>query len=200
MQLLHLSSPRDVTTIIYLLLSQAVLAWGLPVTQDGPLLGEIESRAPPAGAVLHTPSKRALSSTAVKAIGGGVVGLVLLALIIGLGSASVAILGSTEWREFRDRNKPKEDKGKAVEKGHGQKEEGPAVPAKDGLPTRSNSVATAATTASASSAGQQTVNTVDEEKAAALPPAPAPPRRSRLTFGLPPMDFNASWLTSGNKK
>lgn len=193
MQLLHTSSLRNVNTIIYLVLSQIVLAWSLPVTQDDHLR-EIESRAP---RTVHTPGKRALSSSAVKAIGGGVVGLVVLALVIGLGSALIAILGSTEWREFRDRNKPKEEKGKAVE--NQQKEKGPVVPAKD-LPTRSNSVATAATTATtatASTAGQQTVNTVDEEKAAA---PPAPPRRSRLTFKLPPMDFNASWLTNGNKK
>lgn len=47
-----------------------------------------------------------LSGAAGK-IGGAAFALILLSLGFGLGAASIAIFGSIEWREFRDRKKPK---------------------------------------------------------------------------------------------
>lgn len=192
MQLSSLTSPRNVATIIYILLSQIALALSLPIDQNehaGNHLRENEPRAPPAPHSVQPPTKRAaLSGSAVGAIGGGAVGLILLALVIGLGSASIAILGSLEWGEFRGRKtKPEEQQaGADAEKQRGlrQAQEDKETSAVGIHQTQSNSTA---------STVQQTVN----EKVAVQPP-----RRSRLTLKsfLPPMDFHPTWLNHSNNR
>lgn len=54
-----------------------------------------------------------LSGAAGK-IAGAAFALILISFGFGLGAATIAIAGSIEWREFRDRNKPDEEK--AVER------------------------------------------------------------------------------------
>lgn len=193
MQLLYITSPRNVATIIYILLSQIALAFSLPVDQHESSLHENEARAPHSHTVQPLTKRAALSSSAVGAIGGGAVGLILLALVIGLGSASIAILGSLEWGEFRDRKKPQEEqqqqqhKARSADaekqKGFGQEQEQDKEAAVSIHQTQSN--------LSTASTAQQTVR---EEKIGIQ--TPVTPRRSRLTLKsfLAPMDFNPTWL------
>lgn len=96
----------NLTAILLLLLSQLSLAAALPTPHH--LLDQLHTRAVPD-----------LSSASGK-IAGGVFALILISLLFGLGAATVAIKGSVEWREFRDRNKPRlpaadEEKGTVVE-------------------------------------------------------------------------------------
>lgn len=117
-----------------------------------------------------------LSGAAAK-IGGGVFALILLSLGFGLGAASIAIAGSPEWREFRDRKKPK-------------------VPAKEGM--------TAATQEDEEKGAQRvqtglSASTVDEKEK----PIVEPVRRARLTLkSFVPIDFNdlrPGWLMDARK-
>lgn len=178
MQLSDVSSLRNVATIIYIFLSQIALALSLPVDQPHNLRGN-EARAP---RPIQPPAKRDISSSTVGAIGGGAFALVLLALVIGLGSASIAILGSLEWGEFRDKKKPEQAEADAEkQRGADEQDKETAVSVQQ---TRSS---TAASTA------QQAVT---GEKAGGQPP-----RGSRLTLKglLPRMEFSTAWLNHSNK-
>lgn len=88
---------QALTTIFHtILLWQISLASALPTNNDR-RSGEIDARD------ISTPD---LSGAAGK-IGGAAFALILLSLGFGFGAASIAIFGSIEWREFRDRKKPK---------------------------------------------------------------------------------------------
>lgn len=168
----YLSTIRTILTIIYALLYQATPVLSLPSGRHAAVWHIPEARTPQS---LHFQSKRAaLPSSAYGIIGGGAVGLVLLALVIGLGSASIAILGSTEWREFVDRKKPKPAEG---EKGAGRQAEA----------SQERAIRQTMTNSTATTGG--TRNTVDEEKGAR---GESPPRRNRRTLKsfLPPMIFS----------
>lgn len=164
----YLSSLRNILTIIYALLYQVTPALGLPPSHYA------DSRQLPAARAsqtAHLQSKRAgIPSSAAGLIGGGAFALILLALVIGLGSASVAILGSTEWRELLDRKKPKPVEGKESNQTEAN-QEGTIQQ------TTTNSTATTGVTR----------NTVDEEKGKEEPPL----RKNRRTLKsfLPPMNF-----------
>lgn len=56
-----------------------------------------------------------LSGAAGK-IAGAAFALILVSLAFGLGAATIAIMGSVEWREFRDRKKPEAEKAPGLEK------------------------------------------------------------------------------------
>lgn len=186
MQLSPISSTRHVNSIIYFLLSQISLALSLPVEQDAAAQHK-QTRA--AHLTTHLSRRAAsISSSTISAIGGGVFGLIFLALVIGLGSASIAILGSPEWKEFRGQKDP-EGSGKDVEKQKSPGVQGEGIATTNSQPTRSSSTASTASTA------QQTV--VSEEKTEVQQP-----RRSRLTLKslLPPMDFNTTWLHSHSNR
>lgn len=107
MILCHLSI-RNVIAIIYAILLQFTLALALP-TGDYTRASQIESRS--SVQTLHLPSKREeqIDSSSIPKIAGGAVGIVALGLIFGLGSASIAVFGSLEWRTRRD--KKKQEKG-----------------------------------------------------------------------------------------
>ncbi|KAG6368934.1 hypothetical protein INS49_003152 [Diaporthe citri] len=106
MILCHLSI-RNVTTIVYAILLQITLALALPTGEAS----RIETR----GGVetLHLQIKRepelSVDSSSIPKIAGGAFGIVALGLIFGLGSASIAVFGSLEWRTRRD--KKKQEKG-----------------------------------------------------------------------------------------
>lgn len=160
---------QNLTTAFHIiLLSQISLVLALPANNDR-RSGSIDARA------IAAPD---LSGAAGK-IGGAAFGLVVLSLGFGLGAASIAILGSLEWREFRDRKKPK-------------------VPAKDGVGMTSNQrdeekgVDRAGTGLSDSTVDEKENNTE----------APSRRERSRLTLkSFMPMDFGdlkPGWLTNTN--
>lgn len=111
MILCHLSI-RNVATIIYAILFQLTLALALP-TGDYPQASRIETRD--SIQTLHLQVKRepeaSIDSSSIPKIAGGAVGIVALGLIFGLGSASIAVFGSLEWRTRRD--KKKQEKGQA---------------------------------------------------------------------------------------
>lgn len=90
---LYLSPPHSIVTIFYLLLCQLSLAAALPARND------LTARA----------NKPDLSGATGK-IAGAALGLIVISLGFGLGSATIAVLGSVEWREFRDRKKTDEEK------------------------------------------------------------------------------------------
>lgn len=99
---------QNVTTFIFSLLWHINLALSLPTYH---LEAKDVERRPPGGHHINNKRDPKISvSGAAGAIAGGVVGLVALALIIGLGSASIALCGSTEWSEIR--GKKKEDQKK----------------------------------------------------------------------------------------
>lgn len=83
------------TTFHIILLWQVSLASALPTNNDR-RSANIDARD------ISTPD---LSGAAGK-IGGAAFALILLSLGFGFGAASIAIFGSIEWREFRDRKKP----------------------------------------------------------------------------------------------
>lgn len=166
MTLLLNSSHTYTTTYRIILLCQVSLALALPAGNSH-RAGDINARD------VTVPN---LSGAAGK-IAGGVFALVLLSLGLGVGAASIAILGSTEWREFRDRKKPQ-------------------VPARDGVTAQQGGEQQGVNRAQT----DRSESTVDEnEKATA-----APARRPRLTLkSLMPIDFNdlrPGWLTDSNKR
>lgn len=109
MILCHLSI-RNVAAIIYAILLQLTLALALP-TGEYPQESRIETRD--SIQTLHLQSKRepeaSIDSSSIPKIAGGAFGIVALGLIFGLGSASIAVYGSIEWRTRRD--KKKQEKG-----------------------------------------------------------------------------------------
>lgn len=87
-------------TILNLILCQISLAVALPTNND------LRVRAVSAPDI----------SGAAGKIGGAAFGLILLSLGFGIGAASIAIAGSIEWREFRDRKKPDTEAAPGTEK------------------------------------------------------------------------------------
>lgn len=61
-------------------------------------------------------NKRELGSDAIPKIAGGAVGIVALGLILGLGSASIAVFGSIEWQAYREKKEKKQDEQAMEEK------------------------------------------------------------------------------------
>lgn len=168
-------SIRTTAIIFQALLFHSTLVLSLPTSRDVPTQ-QTHTRA--ADEAARPISKRAVSS-AVGGIAGGALGLILLALIIGLGAASIAILGSLEWGEWR--GKKKEGKGeseKDMEQGEGrqgregsaeQRPQPPPVPQKDEAMTN--------------------------EKA-----RPGRLSSARLTLkSLMPLDFKSGWLPKSNR-
>lgn len=172
MTLFLLPLQKFITTFYIISLCQISLALALPANNV-----HLSSTSLSARDDVALPN---LSGVAGKIAGLGFA-LVVLSLGFGLGAASIAILGSTEWREFRDRKKPK-------------------VPAKDGPVTTKppqqpqdeekgvNRVDTGLTE-----------STVDEKEKTIQ----APERRTRLTLkSFMPIDFGdlkPGWLTDHNK-
>lgn len=109
MILCHLST-RNVVTIIYAILFQLSLALALP-TGEYHQASRIETRD--SIQTLHLQVKRepelSVDSSTIPKIAGGAFGIVALGLFFGLGSASIAVYGSIEWRTRRD--KKKQEKG-----------------------------------------------------------------------------------------
>lgn len=115
------------------------------------------------------------------AIGGGAFALILLALFIGLGSASVAVIGSIEWKEYRDRKNPGEKEG-----------DGGKMQDRENNKETAGQEAQSITTMSAG----ETV-TGDPEK---VEIQKEPPRKARLTLkSFLPLDFQPTWLPSLGK-
>lgn len=108
MILCHLSI-RNVAAIIYAILLQLTLALALPAGEYHQA-SRIETRN--SIETLHLQIKReeaSIDSSSIPKIAGGAFGIVALGLIFGLGSASIAVYGSIEWRTRRD--KKKQEKG-----------------------------------------------------------------------------------------
>ena len=109
MILCHLSI-RNVAAIIYTMLLQLSLSLALP-TGEHHQASRIETRD--SIQTLHLQAKRepelSVDSSSIPKIAGGAFGIVVLGLIFGLGSASIAVYGSLEWRTRRD--KKKQEKG-----------------------------------------------------------------------------------------
>lgn len=108
MILCHLSI-RNVAAIIYAILLQLTLALALPAGEYHQA-SRIETRD--SIETLHLQIKReeaSIDSSSIPKIAGGAFGIVALGLIFGLGSASIAVYGSIEWRTRRD--KKKQEKG-----------------------------------------------------------------------------------------
>lgn len=168
------SPARNIAVIIQIVLLYATLALSLPTNPDVSTQ-QIHNRA--VDEAFHTFIKRGISinSSAVGGIAGGAVGLILLSLFIGLGAASIALLGSLEWGEWR--GKPKEGesekgKGKDVEEGEGGVTQPipPPVPRKD------------------ESATNEKVR-------------PGKLSSSRLTLkSFMSLDFKSGWLPNSNRK
>lgn len=101
---------RNVAAIIYAILLQLNLALALP-TGEYHQASRIETRN--SVQTLHLQIKRqseaSIDSSSIPKIAGGAFGIVALGLIFGLGSASIAVYGSIEWRTRRD--KKKQEKG-----------------------------------------------------------------------------------------
>ncbi|KAF3764140.1 hypothetical protein M406DRAFT_330491 [Cryphonectria parasitica EP155] len=159
-------------TAVFLLLSHITLALSMPTYH-------LATRETKNNAVhdAHSYSKRAINLSSIKStLAGGAAGLVILALVIGLGAASIAILGSIEWAEFRGKNKKEAQKGVAKEK-----EEFESDSDSDSIKEYKEK------------AVQQPrlEEAVTDEK----PRMPSMPKRSRLSLKsfLPPMDFNSAW-------
>lgn len=109
MLLSHLSI-RNVAAIIHVILFQLTFALALPTSQYNQA-SQIETRQ--VAETLHLQIKRepelSIDSSSIPKIAGGAFGIVALGLIFGLGSASIAVFGSIEWRVRRD--KKKQEKG-----------------------------------------------------------------------------------------
>lgn len=170
------SPARKIAIIFQFSLLYATVALGLPTNRD---VSTQQTRSTAVDKALSTLSKRGISinSSAIGGIAGGAVGLILLSLFIGLGAASIALLGSLEWREWRGKNKEGEnEKGKEVERGEGEgsaphssEPRPPPVPTKDESATN--------------------------EKA-----RPGKLSNSRLTLkSFMTMDFRPGWLPNSNK-
>lgn len=157
-------------TFYIILLWQISLVSALPTNNDR-RSGDIDARD------ISTPD---LSGAAGK-IGGAAFALILLSLGFGLGAASIALFGSIEWREFRDRKKPQVPP--KDENGSGQQQA-----------NADRSVDRAETGLSE--------NTVDEKEKQSE--AQGRRERSRLTLkSFMPIDFGElrpGWLADTNKK
>lgn len=107
-----LSPARNISAVLFqTLLFYTTLAASLPITTTH---RHVASRSSPPPI-----NKRAdinIDSSAIGGIAGGVIGLILLSLVIGLGAASIAVLGSLEWREWRGK-KDEDDQPRGEKKG-----------------------------------------------------------------------------------
>lgn len=110
MILCHLSA-RNVAAIIYAILLQLSLALALPTgdyqashieTRSGDQTLHLQSRQEPSASI---------DESSIPKIAGGAFGIVALGLIFGLGSASIAVYGSIEWRTRRDKKKQEKGQG-----------------------------------------------------------------------------------------
>lgn len=155
----------NINTLLHLLLCQTSLSLALPTTHN------LRPRA-------STPD---LSGASAK-IGGGIFALLAVSLGLGLGAAFLALRGSVEWREFRDRKKP------------------PPEDEKTGAATRAraDTTATMSTVASVDTIAEEKIRLEAEQEAQKIR------RPSRLTLkSFRPMDFkdiNLGWLRDTNKK
>ncbi|KAG8157391.1 hypothetical protein KVR01_012775 [Diaporthe batatas] len=111
MILCHLSI-RNVVAIIYTILLQLTLVAALP-TGDYNQASQIDARSGIQTLHLQTKREEQIDSSSIPKIAGGAVGIVALGLIFGLGSASIAVYGSLEWRTRRDRKK--QEKGQVIQ-------------------------------------------------------------------------------------
>lgn len=111
MILCHLST-RNVAAIIYAILLQLSLALALP-TGEYHQASRIETRS--GVQTLHLQSRQepsaSIDESSIPKIAGGAFGIVALGLIFGLGSASIAVYGSIEWRTRRDKKKQEKGQG-----------------------------------------------------------------------------------------
>lgn len=167
---LCLQPAQNLITVFHIiLLAHISVVLALP-TNNERRAGGIDGRA------IDTPD---LSGAAGK-IGGAAFGLIVLSLGFGLGAASIAILGSIEWREFRDRKKPE-------------------VPAKDGNGTTPKLTdEEKAVDRRGTGLSESTVDGKEKTTEAA-----SRRERSRLTLkSFMPIDFSdlkPGWLQSTNK-
>lgn len=171
MQLLF--SPAQNTAIIFqIFLFYTTLALGLPTSRDVPTQ---QTHTKAVDEIPRASSKRAdisINSSAIGGIAGGAIGLILLSLFIGLGAASIAILGSLEWREWRGKKEGEDQSEKKVEEGEASashaEQRPPPVPTKD--------------------------EPVTNEKA-----RPGKLSGARLTLkSFVPLDFKSGWLPKSN--
>lgn len=111
-----LSPARNISAVLFqTLLFYTTLAASLPITTTTTTHRHVASSSSPPPPI----NKRAdinIDSSAIGGIAGGVIGLILLSLVIGLGAASIAVLGSLEWREWRGK-KDGDDQPRGEEKG-----------------------------------------------------------------------------------
>lgn len=99
---------RTTLTTTCVLISQLSLALSLPTGDftQGALKTTTTQKIPQ---TQHEKRESAIPSSAAGLVAGGAVALVFIALCIGLGAASIALFGSLEWGEFRDKKKEGEE-------------------------------------------------------------------------------------------
>lgn len=111
-------SIRNVVAVIQILLLHLAMGVALPTPNKNPTSPQLETRD--AAQTIHwgVHNRRALESSAIPKIAGGAVGIVAFGLILGLGSASIAVFGSIEWQAYRGKKKEdRQDKQVMEEKG-----------------------------------------------------------------------------------
>lgn len=113
MILCHLSI-RNVVEVIQILLLQITLGHALPTVKHKPT-AEFEAQNSVQTVYWDHHNKRALGNDAIPKIAGGAVGIVAFGLILGLGSASIAVFGSVEWQGYRGKKKEEKQNKQAME-------------------------------------------------------------------------------------
>ncbi|PSR80794.1 hypothetical protein BD289DRAFT_484772 [Coniella lustricola] len=110
------------SALVVVLVLHAQLTVALTVPTHGRYTTKASYRSIPQASP-HSHAKRldiSVSSNVAGKVAGGAAGLVILSLVLGLGSASIAVLGSVEWAELRGKNKPEQqqagDEKAALEK------------------------------------------------------------------------------------
>lgn len=172
---MQLFSPaQNIAIIFQICVFYTTLALGLPTSRD---VSTQPTHTKDVNEIPRALSKRAdisIDSSAIGGIAGGAIGLILLSLFIGLGAASIAILGSLEWREWRGKKEGEDQSEKKVEEVEGsasQAEQRPPPP----VPTKDQPVT--------------------DEKA-----RPGKLSSARLTLkSFMPLDFKSGWLPKSNK-
>lgn len=101
---------NNIGSIIHILFFHTALVSSWPITHGThhESTHQIETRTAQAA---HTINKRLdiqINSSVIGGIAGGAIALIAIALIIGLGAASIAISGSLEWNEWRGKKMPEE--------------------------------------------------------------------------------------------
>lgn len=105
-------SIRNAVTIICAILFHLTLVVALP-TGEYNQASRIESKSSVETLHLQIKREEQIDSSSIPKIAGGAVGIVALGLIFGLGSASIAVFGTIEWRTRRD--KKKQEKGEVTQ-------------------------------------------------------------------------------------